>query len=160
MAALLFVLFVVVPLVEIYLVVQVAGVIGGLATLLLLIALSAFGVWLVKRVGIGMWRNTQAALERGDMPGRELVDGLLLLAAGTLLVVPGFLTAAVGLLLLVPPVRALVRNRLVARWGRDLGTGGRSPFGGRMVVDVEYLGDVTPRGPEQGGGRPELGSGS
>ena len=51
-----------------------------------------------------------------------------------------------GLLLILPPVRAFVRNRLIHRWtnGRGLaGTGGS--FMRARVVDVEYIGDVTPR---------------
>jgi UPF0716 family protein affecting phage T7 exclusion len=70
--------------------------------------------------------------------------------------VPGFVTDAFGLLLLVPPVRAFVRNRLIARWRKRAlaGTGGRG-----VVVDVEYLGDVTPRPPRPSDQPPELGGG-
>jgi UPF0716 protein FxsA len=106
----LLVAIVCVPIVEIYLALQVAHQIGGLATVALLVAVSAAGPWLVKRRGLGVWRRAQARLEEGEVPGKELVDGVLLLAAGVLLTLPGFLTAAVGILLLLPPVRAVLRG--------------------------------------------------
>jgi UPF0716 protein FxsA len=165
MVGLLFVLFVVVPLVEVYVLVLVAGAIGWLPALALLLAVSFLGVWLVKREGIGVLRRTQDTLARGEMPANEMIDGGLLVVAGVLCVVPGFVTAAMGLLLILPPVRAFVRNRLVHRWtkGQGLGTG-RMPFMRARVVDVEYVGDVTPDRQRSGGTDPsgppiELGPG-
>ena len=148
-------LFVVVPLVELYVIVTVAQQIGAFPTLALLLTVSVFGAWLVKREGLGVMRRTQALVQAGELPAREMVDGALLLAAGSMLVVPGFVTDALGLLLVVPPVRALVRNRLIARWERR--SGGPAGFSARgRVVDVEFIGDVTPRGPSSGPTRPEL----
>ena len=146
MVGLLFLLFVVVPLVELYVLVVVAGAIGWLPALALLLGVSFLGVWLVKREGVGVLRRTRDTLARGEMPANEMIDGGLLVVAGVLCVVPGFVTAAMGLLLILPPVRAFVRNRLIHRWtnGRGLaGTGGS--FMRARVVDVEYVGDVTPR---------------
>jgi UPF0716 protein FxsA len=159
MVGLLLLLLVVVPLVELYVVVQVAQAIGVLPTIALLILVSALGAWLVKREGIGMWRRVQRTLQEGRSPATDVVDGAVLLGAGSMLFVPGFVTDALGLLLLVPPVRALVRNRLIRRWERRSGLGG--PRGGMRgrVVEVEYLGDVTPQRPSSPGGAPELGGG-
>jgi UPF0716 protein FxsA len=98
-----------VPVAEIWAAVQVAHHIGVLWTLLLLFVISAFGPRLVRRQGLGVWRRAQARLNDGELPGRELIDGVLLLVAGILLTVPGFLTGAAGALLLLPPVRAVVR---------------------------------------------------
>ena len=52
--------------------------------------------------------------------------GVLVLAAGVLLLVPGFVTAAVGLLLLFPPTRALFRRYLRRRFDVRV-TGGGPP---------------------------------
>ena len=143
MVGLLLLLFVVVPLVELYVLVSVAGVIGVLPAIAALLAVSVLGVWLVKREGIGVLRRMQATAGRGEIPTNEMVDGGLLVVAGALCIVPGFVTAALGLLLLVPPLRRVVGNRLIRRWSL-----GRGPFFGAAVVDVEYVGDVTPpRGP-------------
>jgi UPF0716 protein FxsA len=143
-AALLFLLFVVVPLVEIYVLIQVAGAIGVLPALAALLAVSFLGIWLVRAEGLGVLRRMQSTVNRGEVPTAEVVDGGLLVVAGALCIVPGFVTAAAGLLLLLPPLRAVVRNRLLLRWGRHGGVGtGRQRVVGGTFVDVEYVGDVT-----------------
>lgn len=109
MGLVLFIAVVLVPVAEIWTAVQVAHHIGVLWTLVLIFAISAFGPRLVRRQGLEVWRRAQARLNDGELPGRELSDGVLLLFAGILLTVPGFLTGAVGALLLLPPVRALAR---------------------------------------------------
>lgn len=159
MVGLLFLLFVVVPLVELYVIVAVASEIGALLTIALLLAISFFGAWLVRREGVGVLRRTQSTLDAGGLPAAEMVDGALLLAAGAMLVVPGFVTDVLGLALVVPPVRALLRNRLIRRWERRSGVGpnGFARRGG--FVDVEFIGDVTPRRPDPGSSPPELGGG-
>jgi UPF0716 protein FxsA len=50
-----------------------------------------------------------AAVEQGRVPGREVLDGALVLIGGTLLMIPGFITDAVGILLLLPPGRIPLR---------------------------------------------------
>src|SRR5450759_5921512 len=74
---------------ELYVIVQVAHHIGVLATVALLVVISAAGPWLVRRTGLGVWRRAKGRLSQGEVPGREIVDGVLLLAAGVLLTVPG-----------------------------------------------------------------------
>jgi len=107
--AVLAVLFLVLPFAELYVIVQVSHVMGVLSTLALLFAVSIVGAWLVKQQGVDVWRRARARLDEGRMPGRELVDGVLILFAGALLLTPGFITDTVGLLLLLPPVRAAIR---------------------------------------------------
>ena len=120
MVGLLGVLFLVVPLAELAVIVQVSGAVGLGNTIVLLILVSVVGAWLVKREGIGVMRRVQAQLERGVVPGREVLDGFLILLAGALLLTPGFLTDVVGILLLVPPTRAVVRAVLARRFGRGV----------------------------------------
>lgn len=155
MAALLFVLFVVIPIVELYVVIQVAGWIGAGATIGLMLLFMAAGVLLVKYEGLGLWARFRAQIDRGVVPTDELIDGLLILVAGVLFVLPGFISDLVGLLLLVPPLRTLVRKGLIRRYrGRfqvaTLGYGGPgATFGYGRVHDVhgttvENVGDVTP----------------
>ncbi|CAM8657303.1 FxsA Protein affecting phage T7 exclusion by the F plasmid [Acidimicrobiia bacterium] len=144
MFVLLFV-FVIGPLIELYALVTVAGWIGWLPALALLGAMSLFGAWLVKREGLGVMRRMQETTGRGEVPANQVVDGGLLLLAGCLCIVPGFVTGTVGLLLLVPPIRVVVRNRLVPRWTGAMRVPGFSRFTRASVVDVEYIGDVTPK---------------
>jgi UPF0716 protein FxsA len=179
MAAVLFVLFVVVPIVEIWVFVQVASWIGALPALALVLVVSFAGMWLVKREGLSVARRVQTQMQRGELPTEDLVNGLLILVAGVLMVVPGFVTAFVGLLLLIPPTRAvaraLVMRRLEARIATTLtspaGTMVRSGFGARPtrlftggassgggVVDVhEVTDDPAEPGPTRPIDPPELG---
>jgi UPF0716 protein FxsA len=103
-------LFVVVSLVEIYLFVLVGQAIGALNTIGLVIVISLTGAWLTKREGLGVLSRLRAQVDAGRMPTNELIDGVLILAGGIMLVVPGFITDACGLLLLFPPTRAVARR--------------------------------------------------
>jgi UPF0716 family protein affecting phage T7 exclusion len=85
--------------------VAVADQVGFLWALLILIGVSALGPFVVKRVGFGVLVHTQERLARGEVPTRELFDGLVVLAAGVLICVPGFIGDALGLLLMIGPVR-------------------------------------------------------
>ncbi|CAB4945162.1 MAG: hypothetical protein F2837_07675 [Actinobacteria bacterium] len=157
MFVVLFVLFVVAPLVELYVLVQMAHLMGLFPALALLVVLSFFGAWLMKREGIAVLRRLRDSLAKGEMPTKSLVDGGLIVVAGALCIVPGFVSDGIGLLLLVPPVRALVRHRLIARWSVPGGSRLSKRFQSSVVIDVEYLGDVTPN--QNAPGRPvgELG---
>ena len=66
-------------------------------------------MWLAKAEGRAAWRRLSAAVAAGRPPGREVIDGALVLVGGLLLIVPGFITDAVGLLLLAP-TRAVARR--------------------------------------------------
>lgn len=129
-------LFVVWLAAEIFVIVKVAESIGVLLTILLLVAAWPLGSWAMRSEGRAVLRRANAALAEGRAPGREMVDGTLVLLGGALLMVPGFISDALGLILLVPPTRSLVRaglarnlqHRLVARAGRF--AGGRGGPGG------------------------------
>jgi UPF0716 protein FxsA len=110
--ALLVVLFIVVPIAELYVIIQVGQLIGLWPTLALLLADALLGSMLLKHQGRGAWRRFNEALAQRRFPGREVVDGLLIVIGGTLLLTPGFLTDIFGLLLLIPPSRAVVRRIL------------------------------------------------
>ncbi len=113
--AVLFLLFLVVPFAELFVLIRVGQVIGALPTVGLLIAISIVGAWLVKREGFATLARARERIEAGQVPGREIVDGVLILFAGALLVTPGFLSDVFGVLLLLPPVRATLRG-VTVRW--------------------------------------------
>jgi UPF0716 protein FxsA len=135
----LIVLFIVVPIAELYVIIQVGQAIGIWPTLALLVADALLGSFLLKHQGRGAWQRFNQALAERRFPGREVVDGLLIVVGGTLLLAPGFLTDIVGLLLLIPPTRAIVR-KLLRRFTL-----------GRFVVMGVPGGGGSPRGP---GGAP------
>lgn len=101
--------------VELYVFVQTAQWLGFFTALLAVIVVSAVGFALVKREGIRTLQRFQQQARQGHVPSRELADTVALLVAGGLLLFPGLFTDVVGLVLLTPPVRALMRRRLIAR---------------------------------------------
>ncbi|HET7121760.1 MAG TPA: FxsA family protein [Solirubrobacterales bacterium] len=108
----LIVLFIVVPIAELYVIIKVGELIGVAPTLALLLADALLGAWLVRHQGRGAWRRFNEALAARRFPGREVLDGVLIVIGGTLLLTPGFITDIFGFFLLIPPTRALARRLL------------------------------------------------
>ena len=121
------VLFVVLPIIEIWVLIRVAAVVGGLEAVSLVILVSVVGAWLVRREGMGVLRKVEQRLAAGELPSRELVDGVLIAVGGALMLTPGFVTDAVSLLLLFPPTRIVARTWLMTRYRGRIHT---APFGG------------------------------
>lgn len=118
MFPLLALLFVVLPLVELYLIIQASQVLGGaLNTIAVLVIVSMIGAWLVRREGFNALARAQQQISAGKVPTDEMINGILIAVAGALLLTPGFLTDTLGVVLLVPPSRAVVRDRLRKRYG-------------------------------------------
>ncbi|NBN88850.1 MAG: FxsA family protein [Actinobacteria bacterium] len=128
-----FLIFVALPLAEIYALIKVGGWLGVFPTIALLLLVSALGAVLVKREGLRVLKRMQEQVMAGNMPSNEILDGVCLLLAGLLLVVPGFVTDVVGLLLLLPPFRLLLRSGLKRRNGRKLKV--VATYNGRIVND-------------------------
>lgn len=99
------------PVAELFVAIKVAEAIGVLLTVILLVAGWPVGMWLTKTQGRAAWRRLSAAVDARRPPGREVIDGALVLVGGILLIVPGFITDVLGLLLLAP-TRALARTAI------------------------------------------------
>jgi UPF0716 protein FxsA len=117
---LLVVIFIAVPIAEIYVIIQVGEAIGPWLTVLLLAADSVIGSLLLRSQGRRVWARFRDTLQRGELPHREVVDGVLVIFGGAFLITPGFLTDIIGALLLVPPSRALFRRLLIRRLGKRI----------------------------------------
>ena len=111
----LLILFTVVPLVELWLLLWIGSRTGLVFTVSLVLATGILGAALARQQGWQAWRGIHEQLARGQMPTSALVDGLMILTAGTLLITPGVLTDLVGFSLLVHPLRSLLKRR-VATW--------------------------------------------
>jgi UPF0716 protein FxsA len=129
-----------VPILELWVFVQAADAWGFWSALFAVVAISVGGLWLVKVAGLSAMKRGMDAVNDGRAPTKELLDGALLLVAGTLLLVPGFVTGVLGLALLLPPVRAVVRPLLLRWWGRGRRTGRI------QVIDATYRGAEPDRG--------------
>ena len=134
--------------------VVVAEQIGFLWALVILVVVSALGPFVVRRVGVGVLAHTRDRLARGEVPTRELLDGLVVLIGGVMICVPGFIGDAIGLLLMIGPVRHLVIRAAGHRLARRVQT---VPSGPWRVIDSRSRPrrDATPDGP--GPPRPPLG---
>jgi UPF0716 protein FxsA len=97
------------PIAELFVAIKVAESIGVVLTVVLLLAGWPLGMWLARTEGRAAWRRLSAAVAAGRPPGREVIDGALVLVGGILLMVPGFITDVLGLLLLLAPTRSLAR---------------------------------------------------
>lgn len=158
-------IFIVVPIVELSVLIELGRLIHFWPTLALIFTTGIVGAWLARLQGRRVLVAIRQRLSRGELPGDDLVDGLLILIAGVVLVTPGLLTDLTGLLLLVPPVRAVARKRLKAWFKRKL-TSGRvvvssfgSPFGQGMagqgdIIDVEPVHEPYDDDPSAPGGHP------
>jgi len=109
----LFLLFAILPILEIMLLLNVSDSIGGWNTFAIVLVTAFFGAYFVRREGANTLRDVQLKMSQGQMPGKELSEGLLLLVAGVLLVTPGFITDIVGLLFTIPFTRAPIAAALV-----------------------------------------------
>ena len=127
-------LCVLVPILELAVFWQVAQWIGGWEALFLLLAISLMGAWLVKVQGVSVFRQGRTDLAERRVPGRAIVDGGLIVAAGCLLLIPGFVTAILGLALLVPFTRVPVRELLIRRWTKRYTARIRVASGGTATV--------------------------
>lgn len=101
--------------------VAVGEQIGFFLAVLLLIGVSALGPFVIRRVGVAVLGRTQDRLARGEVPTREVLDGVVVLAGGLLIMVPGFVSDALGLMLMIGPIRHLMIRTAGQRFARRIG---------------------------------------
>jgi UPF0716 protein FxsA len=106
--------------VEVAAAVAVAAWIGVGWTLLLLLGLSLLGLVLLRREGARAWRSFSAAVAEGRPPGREAMNGMLVLVGALLIIVPGFVTDVLALLCLLPFSRKVI-GRVLVGWALTRG---------------------------------------
>jgi len=114
MFARLFLLFTAVSLLEIFVLVKVGSFLGAWPTILLVIVTALIGSALVRSQGLQLVQQLQQRLAKGEMPGQQLIEGIMLIITGVLLVTPGFVTDFGGLLLLQPSIRATLAKTILA----------------------------------------------
>ncbi len=108
----LFLLFTLIPLIELYLLITVGSYLGAGLTILVVLGTGMAGAYLARLEGWRTWQKIQSELQNGAAPANELIGGVLILAAGLLLITPGILTDVVGFSLLLPPIRAALQVAL------------------------------------------------
>ncbi len=107
-----FFIFVLIPFAEIMVFIAVSDKIGLGMALFMALFTAILGGFVVKYQGIQTMIQAQKSLQHGELPSKELFDGLCLVAAGATLITPGFMTDAIGFSLLIPSVRNALRKKL------------------------------------------------
>ncbi|MCB9639614.1 MAG: FxsA family protein [Myxococcales bacterium] len=108
-------LFITVTSMELYILIQISTQFNLGVTIALILSTGFLGAALARRQGFAVLSSIQESLQRGEMPTRELLDGVCILLAGALLVTPGFLTDLFGFALLTPPIRSLMLRSIRKR---------------------------------------------
>ncbi len=120
----LFLLFVILPISEIMLLINVSDRIGGWNTFFIVLVTAFFGAYFVRQQGFALIQQFQGKMARGEAPGSELAQGILLLIAGVLLITPGFITDALGFLFTLPfsraPIAAFITSKLLSKQGPNV----------------------------------------
>ncbi|MBP0617267.1 FxsA family protein [Jiella mangrovi] len=134
-----------IPVMEIAVFIVVGNLIGLWPTLGLVVLTAVIGSFLLRRQGIGTLKRIQAETSAGRVPGRELVDGVMIMAAGILLLTPGLVSDTIGFLLFVPGIRSWIRRSLsekvvvMAKSGTSRGFGATPERASRTQPDVVDL---------------------
>ena len=108
----LFLLFTIVPLIELALLIKVGGYIGVFMTIMIVVITGILGATLARYEGFSILNQIKSTLSLGEIPGDEMIEGLLILVGGALLLTPGFLTDILGFALIIPLSRRIFRNYL------------------------------------------------
>lgn len=101
------------PIAEIYVLIHVGSLLGFLPTILLLGCAALTGTYLLQTQGLKTFGRIQQSLDAGRLPAQDLIEGGLILAAGILLLIPGFISDGVSLFLLLPASRRRLASYLV-----------------------------------------------
>ena len=140
MFPLIAVIFLVVPIIEIYLLIQIGQVIGAGWTIFLVVFTAVIGVWLLRIQGLSTLLRAQEKMRQGELPAREILEGMGLVVAGALLLTPGFFTDTVGFFLLLPPTRVWLVSKVASRMvvASSVTVEGRQRQHGDVIDGVKY----------------------
>src|SRR5690625_178190 len=92
------------PLLEIWLFIRVGRYLGAGPTVALVVLTTVAGVAVLRRVGLNPLARANQRIRAGEVPAQEMGEGLVLVIAGLLLILPGFATDAIGLACLFPQI--------------------------------------------------------
>jgi UPF0716 protein FxsA len=108
-------LFIVMPIVEMTILIKVGGMIGALNTVGLVLLTAIIGAALLRQQGLSTLLRANQRLNSGELPAREVAEGLILAVGGALLLTPGFVTDGIGFLCLLPGSRHWLAGQALKR---------------------------------------------
>ncbi len=126
-----FLLLVLLPLTELMILIKVGGLIGLLPTLAIIFTTASAGLFLMRREGFSTLGRAQQRMAAGEVPGTEMMEGLVIAFCGALLLAPGFITDSIALLGLIPQVRrAMIKRAMESGRLQSYSSGGIYGFSG------------------------------
>lgn len=148
-----FLIFILLPIIEMAILIKVGTVIGALSTIGLVLLTAIIGAALLRQQGLATLLRANQRLNSGELPAREVAEGLILAVGGALLLTPGFVTDTFGLLCLLPFTRQWLAAHVLKRMVVASGTtrsfhftagqggpfGGGSPFGNTSSTDEDVI---------------------
>jgi UPF0716 protein FxsA len=108
------------PFLELFVLIELGGALGAGWTLLWLLLAALAGAALIRREGVSLLARLPELLARREPPAAEMLAALARVAAGVLLIIPGFVSDVAALVLLVSPLR----QRVIAAWVRGAAPAG------------------------------------
>ncbi|MDR9424690.1 MAG: FxsA family protein [Marinobacter sp.] len=144
-------LFIIMPVTELAVLIQVGSVIGVMNTIGLVLLTAVVGAWLLRQQGLATLLRANERLNSGELPAKEVAEGLILAVGGAMLLTPGFITDTFGFLCLIPGSRhwlaaqALKRMTIAGRgqsFRFQAGSFRQGPFSGRGPFDRDANGDI------------------
>jgi UPF0716 protein FxsA len=157
MALILLLVFIGLPLLEVAVFIEVGGQIGVWPTIGATVATALAGSLLLRAQGLAALTRARAQMDEGLLPAREMFEGVCLVLAGALLLVPGFVTDVIGLLLFIPPLRDVLRLMFARYIAAKAARGETRVFVNGVEVNPDDprrggAGRGGPRGPGRGRG--------
>lgn len=128
----LFFCFIVVPASELMILIWLARVTNIPFTLGVILVSALAGASLVRWQGLSVLRDLQQQQAAGRFPADSLLDGVMILAAGALMLTPGLLTDVFGFSILLPFTRRYYREGIkrAFRGSVQIRFGAMGPGGG------------------------------
>lgn len=144
--------FLALPVAELITMIQVALAIGTLPMLGLLLLSGVAGFALIRQGGLHSMAEMQRMMRDMRNPSTAMTRGGFWMAAGVLLIVPGFLTDIMAVLLLLPPVQQAVlrRVKIVSSVSGQFSDQGPQPRRDADIIDGEFQ-EIEPEAPQLGG---------
>ncbi|RAU19709.1 biotin--acetyl-CoA-carboxylase ligase [Nitrincola tibetensis] len=112
----IFLLFIIIPIIEITLLINVGQMIGIFYTIGLVLLSAFIGVNMLRIQSLSTLMKAQERMNQGEIPGKEMAEGVVLAVGGALLVTPGFVTDVIGFCCLIPWSRAVIVRFLSQRF--------------------------------------------
>ncbi len=119
----LFLLVLVLPALEIGMFIWIGGKIGPWYVILLILLTGIIGISIARWQGLQTWRDVQWQLSQGQVPTKQIIDGVCIFIGGIFLFSPGFITDTIGLIFVIPLTRRFIRQGLYIWLKRSLERG-------------------------------------